>query len=113
PPDEETTAVLERWASVLERLGEDPVLCAREVEWVAKHRLLEAMRRRDGLTWDHPRLAAMDIQWSDLRPERGLYHRLLAAGAVERLVDPEDVARAVHSPPEDTRAYFRGTVVTR
>lgn len=111
--DAETRAVLERWDSVLARLGEDPLLCAREVEWVAKLRLLEGMRRRDHLAWDHPRLAAMDIQWSDVRPERGLYHRLLAAGAVERLVDPAEVAAAVTDPPQDTRAYFRGTVVRR
>ncbi|WP_250444775.1 depupylase/deamidase Dop [Actinotalea sp. C106] len=112
-PDAETQAVLDRWDSVLERLGSDPRSCAREVEWVAKLRLLEGMRTRDHLAWDHPRLAAMDIQWSDLRPERGLYHRLAAAGAVERLTDDEEVARAVHEPPADTRAYFRGTVVRR
>lgn len=112
-PDEPTAAVLDRWGSVLDRLAQDPALCAREVEWVAKLRLLEGMRSRDRLPWDHPRLAAMDIQWSDVRPERGLYHRLLAAGAVERLV-PEDAAEAaVTDPPSDTRAYFRGTVVRR
>jgi proteasome accessory factor A len=83
------------------------------VEWVAKLRLLEGMRRRDHLAWDHPRLAAMDIQWSDVRPERGLYHRLLAAGAIERLVDAAEVTTAVTEPPSDTRAYFRGTVVSR
>ncbi|WP_225754300.1 depupylase/deamidase Dop [Actinotalea sp. Marseille-Q4924] len=111
--DEETRSVLERWDSVLTRLAEDPRLCAREVEWVAKLRLLDGMRRRDHLAWDHPRLEAMDIQWSDVRPERGLYHRLLAAGAVERLVDPTEVQAAVTEPPTDTRAYFRGTVVSR
>ncbi len=112
-PDEATAAVVERWASVLGRLGTDPASCAREVEWVAKLRVLEGMRSRDHLAWDHPRLAAMDIQWSDVRPERGLYHRLEAAGAVERLVGDEEVARAVTAPPQDTRAYFRGTVVRR
>ncbi len=111
--DEATVAVVERWASVLERLRTDPASCAREVEWVAKLRLLEGMRSRDHLAWDHPRLAAMDIQWSDVRPERGLYHRLAAAGAVEQLVADEEVARAVTAPPDDTRAYFRGTVVRR
>lgn len=112
-PDQPTAEVLDRWASVLDRLGTDPMTCAREVEWVAKLRLLDAMRSRDHLAWDHPRIAAMDIQWSDVRPERGLYHRLLAAGAVERLTHDDDVARAVTEPPEDTRAYFRGTVVRR
>ncbi|MCV2394807.1 depupylase/deamidase Dop [Actinotalea sp. M2MS4P-6] len=111
--DTESEPVVERWASVLDRLAQDPALCAREVEWVAKLRVLDAMRRRDHLAWDHPRLAAMDIQWSDVRPERGLYHRLVAAGAVERLVDDAEIERAVHEPPGDTRAYFRGTVVRR
>ena len=111
--DADSADVLARWASVLDRLALDPASCAREVEWVAKLRLLEGMRSRDRIGWDNPRLAAMDIQWSDVRPERGLYHRLLAAGAVERLVADDEVARAVHEPPEDTRAYFRGTVVRR
>ena len=112
-PDEQTAGVLDRWASVLERLAVDPMTCAREVEWVAKLRLLEGMRSRDHLGWDSVRLAAMDIQWSDVRPERGLYHRLAAAGAVERLTTDDEVARAVGAPPADTRAYFRGTVVRR
>ncbi|NCT89841.1 proteasome accessory factor PafA2 [Cellulomonas sp. APG4] len=111
--DPQTAEVLERWASVLDRLGTDPMSCACEVEWVAKLRVLEAMRARDRLAWDHPRLAALDIQWSDLRPERGVYHRLLAAGAVERLTGDDEVERAVHEPPEDTRAWFRGNVVRR
>ncbi len=112
-PDDATQDVVARWGSVLDRLAVDPAGCAREVEWVAKLRLLEGLRSRDGLAWDHPRLAAMDIQWSDVRPERSIYHRLAAAGAVERLVTDEEVARAVVDPPEDTRAYFRGTVVRR
>jgi len=111
--DDETRAVLDRWDSVLERLGTDPSSCAKEVEWVAKLRLLDRLRRRDHLDWDHPRLAAMDLQWSDVRPERSIYHRLLAAGAAERVVDERAVSQAVHHAPEDTRAYFRGEVMAR
>ena len=55
----------------------------------------------------------MDLQWSDVRPERGLYHRLVQADAVELLVTPEQVADAVVHPPLDTRAYFRGEAVAR
>ncbi|WP_043109939.1 depupylase/deamidase Dop [Paraoerskovia marina] len=112
-PDEITAEVLDRWTSVLDRLGRDLGECTRDVEWVAKLRLLDRMRRRDGLAWDHPRLAALDLQWSDVRPERGVYHRLVAADAVDRLVDEGEVARAVHHAPTDTRAYFRGEVVAR
>lgn len=105
--------VLDRWRSVLRRLATDPASCAREVEWVAKRRLLEGLRTRDRLPWDHPRLHAMDLQWSDVRPERGIYHRLVASGAAERLVDDESVADAVLHAPIDTRAYFRGEVMAR
>ena len=55
----------------------------------------------------------MDLQWSDVRPERSIYHRLLAAGAAERVVDERAVSQAVHHAPEDTRAYFRGEVMAR
>jgi len=113
PTDAQTRDVLDRWESLLGRLASDPASCAREVEWLAKLRLLEGMRRRDQLAWDHPRLAAVDLQWSDVRPERGLYHRLAAAGAVERLVSEDEVTLAVRHPPEDTRAYFRGESVAR
>ena len=111
--DDDTRAVVDRWTSVLHRLATDRASCARDVEWVAKLRLLEGLRSRDGLEWDHPRLAAMDLQWSDVRPERGIYHRLVGAGAVERLVDDADVGWAVAHPPRDTRAFFRGEVMAR
>ncbi|MCB7137354.1 depupylase/deamidase Dop [Cellulosimicrobium marinum] len=111
--DAPTRDVLERWDSVLTRLATDRDGCARDVEWVAKLRLLDRLRERDGLDWGHPRLAALDLQWSDVRPERGIYHRLLAAGAVDRVVDEREVGAAVHHAPEDTRAYFRGEVMAR
>lgn len=111
--DPQTLDVLIRWASVLDRLGTDPMTCAADVEWVAKWRLLEGLRTRDHLTWDNVRLAALDLQWSDVRPERGVFARLARAGAVERLVDPADVTTAVGTPPLDTRAWFRGESVRR
>ena len=48
------------------------------------------------------------LQYADIRPEKGLYHRLVAGGRIERLVDDVTVEAAMHEPPEDTRAYFRG-----
>ncbi|HLT83621.1 MAG TPA: depupylase/deamidase Dop [Phototrophicaceae bacterium] len=111
--DAETRDVLDRWDAVLTRLGEDPMSCAADVEWVAKLRVLEGMRRRDGIGWENPRLAALDLQWSDVRPERSIYQRLAASGAVELLVTPEEVDEAVHAAPPDTRAWFRGETVRR
>ncbi len=106
--DADTRDVLDRWASVLERLERDPMECATELDWVAKLRLLEQYRERDGLDWDSAKLHLIDLQYADLRPEKGLYHRLVQLGRIERLLDDERVERAMHEPPDDTRAYFRG-----
>ncbi|MCR6030864.1 proteasome accessory factor PafA2 [Nocardioides sp. zg-579] len=106
--DAQTVDVLERWESVLDRLERDPMLCARELDWVAKLQLLESYRSRDGLDWDDAKLHLIDLQYSDIRPEKGLYSKLVAAGRIERLLDDASVESAMHDPPEDTRAYFRG-----
>jgi proteasome accessory factor A len=106
--DPQTLDVLARWESVLDRLERDPMLCARELDWVAKLKLLEQYRTRDNLAWDDAKLQLIDYQYSDIRPEKGLYHRLLGLGRIERLLDDHAVELAMHDPPEDTRAYFRG-----
>jgi hypothetical protein len=106
--DDMTADVLARWESVLTRLAEDPMLASRELDWVAKLELLEGYRTREGLAWGHPKLQLVDLQYSDVRSTRGLYNRLVARGRMVQLVSEEDVVRAIESPPEDTRAYFRG-----
>ncbi|WP_435747607.1 depupylase/deamidase Dop [Nocardioides sp. SYSU DS0663] len=106
--DPQTRDVLARWESVLDRLERDPMLCAAELDWVAKLKLLESYRQRDGLDWTDAKLHLIDLQYSDIRPEKGLYHRLVAGGRIERLLDDASVDSAMHDPPEDTRAYFRG-----
>ena len=106
--DPQTVEVLRRWESVLDRLERDPMDCASELDWVAKLQLLEQYRSRDGLGWDDAKLALIDYQWSDIRPEKGLYHRLARAGRIERLLDDATIDAAMHDPPVDTRAYFRG-----
>jgi proteasome accessory factor A len=111
--DADTVEVLARWESVLTRLERDPMLCVRELDWVAKLSLLQGFRDREGLDWDHPRLGLIDVQYTDVRPEKGLYQRLAARDRVERLVSDAAVAAAVEDPPEDTRAYFRGRCLAK
>jgi len=106
--DPDTAEVMRLWADVLTRLGRDPSSCAADLDWVAKQQVLEGYRERDGLDWSDARLRAVDIQWSDVRPEKGLFHRLAERGRMTRLVDAAAVEQAVTVPPEDTRAWFRG-----
>ena len=81
---------------------------SRELDWVAKQQVLQGYIDRDGLDWTDSRLRAIDIQWSDVRPDKGIFHKLRAAGRFEELVTESAVLEAVHEPPHDTRAYFRG-----
>ncbi|MGI8578233.1 MAG: depupylase/deamidase Dop [Nocardioidaceae bacterium] len=106
--DAQTSDVLDRWESVLIRLRRDPMECRRELDWVAKLALLESYRDRDRLDWDNPKLHLIDLQYADLRPDKGLYARLVARGSIDRLLTDDEVLRAVVDPPRDTRAYFRG-----
>jgi proteasome accessory factor A len=111
--DDQTSDVLARWESVLSRLADDPMRLARELDWVAKLRLLEGYRDRDGLDWSSSRLQLVDLQYADIRPEKGLYNRLVSRGAMETLLGDGAAQAAVGTPPDDTRAYFRGECLRR
>jgi Pup amidohydrolase len=111
--DEQTIDVLSRWESVLHRLATDVMQLAGELDWVAKLRLLEGYRDRDNLDWDSSRLQLIDLQYADVRPEKGLYHRLVSRGAMQTLLSPGVAETAMDAAPEDTRAYFRGECLRR
>ena len=111
--DPQTSDVLQRWESVLTRLDTDPMSLASELDWVAKLQMLQGYRERDGLGWEHPRLGLVDLQYADVRPEKGLYNRLVAAGRMQRLVTEAQVQHAVTTPPTDTRAWFRGQCLAK
>ncbi len=96
--------VMDRWASTLDALESDPMSLSTTLDWVAKYRLFEAYRERHDLDWTDARLSAMDIQYHDVRPGRGLAQKL----GLERVVTDDEVQGAVSAPPDDTRAYFRG-----
>src|SRR5688572_820409 len=112
-PDPRATHVLETWAHVLDLLERDPMECAEILDWPAKLRLLEGFRQRENLSWNAPRLHLVDLQYSDVRLDKGLYNRLVARGSMKRLVTEQQVLDAVDNPPPDTRAYFRGECLRR
>src|SRR3546814_17489572 len=104
--DAQTVDVLERWESVLTRLERDPMECARELDWVAKLKLLNHYRDHDSMGWDDAKLHMIDLQYADIHPEKGLYHHLVRLGKIEPLLDPRDPEDAMHDPPAARRAPF-------
>jgi proteasome accessory factor A len=101
--------VLQRWEAVLTGLETDPMSLADQLDWVAKYRMIEGFRSRHGVSWDDPKVTALDLQYHDLRPSKSLFARL----GVETVLDADEVERAVTDPPPDTRAFFRGTCLRR
>ena len=105
--DEDARHVLVEWRRILETLASDPMALTSELDWVAKLHLIEAMRERDGLELDDPRLAMLDLAYHDVAPESGLHHLLVRRGRMGRLVGEAEVLRAMEEPPR-TRALLRG-----
>ncbi|MGI8755018.1 MAG: depupylase/deamidase Dop [Acidimicrobiales bacterium] len=101
--------ILDEWDHVLTGLETDPSSLADRIDWVAKHRLLSAYQDRHGLAWTDPKLAALALQYHDMRPERSLADRV----GLVRLTDDDEVRQAMEDPPTDTRAYFRGRCLQR
>lgn len=101
--------VLDRWEKVLATLESDPASLVGVLDWVTKWRILEGYRERYGLLSGDIRLRALDLQYHDLRPERSLFRRL----GCETIVPRFDIESAIDSPPEGTRAYFRGRCLER
>ena len=103
-PEEVAQDVLTRWEAVLATLESDPMQLADQLDWVAKLRMFEGFMDRHECDWDDARLRALDLQYHDLRPDKGLARRL----KLQRVTTDEEVEAAITTPPPDTRAYFRG-----
>ena len=108
-----TKDVLVRWESVLDKLERDPRQLVAELDWVAKQQMIESYVERKGCGWDDPRVALMDLQYHDVRPEKGLYYTLERSRRIERLLDDEEIANAEFHAPRGTRAYFRGACLQK
>ncbi len=100
--------LLEKWQYVLEKLAEDPMSLHRELDWVIKRELINSYISRKGCSFDDQRVFMMDLQYHDLRRDKGIYFTLERQGFVERIVTDEEILMAIKTPPADTRAYFRG-----
>jgi proteasome accessory factor PafA2 len=100
--------VMMRWEETLAALEDDPIKLERQLDWVAKLSTLSSYRDKHGLEWNDPKLALLDLQYHDVRMDKGIANVLVRNGKLERLSTEDEVQRAIEAPPTDTRAYFRG-----
>mgnify|MGYP003694096427 CR=1 FL=1 len=66
---------------------------------------------RHRLSWRDPKVSLLDLQYHDIRPEKGVYYRLALNDQVDRITDDETIEQAKHVPPQTTRARLRGEFI--
>ena len=111
--DEETQWLLAEWEAVLDDLERSVLLAGDRVDWVAKRNLLGALQDEEKLDWSDPWLQAIDLEYHHVNGEEALFAALEEQGVVRRIVAEDEIRAAIVSPPETTRAYFRGRAVAR
>lgn len=110
--DDVSTRVLDLWERSLDAVATDDLgKVGTEIDWIIKYRLLDSYAAKHGLDITDPRLAQLDLAYHDINPRRGVHHVLQRAGKAARVVTDEDIAAAVDTPPQTTRARLRGEFV--
>lgn len=109
----EAADILQKWEYVLTKLEEDPMQLHHEIDWVIKLHLLQAYGERTNLAPETSgdRMLMLDLQYHDIRREKGLYFLLERKGQVVRLATNEQIEKAMVDPPQNTRAKMRGELI--
>ncbi len=111
-PEDQQQAV-RMWRETLTQLRKDPLQLYREIDWVAKYRLIEQLRARENVSLTSPKVAMIDLLYHDTSHQRGLFYRMQARGQAERMVTDDMINNATVNPPQTTRARMRGAFVKR
>jgi proteasome accessory factor A len=99
------------WEHAINCLETDQDRLERQVDWIAKRKVIESYRSRHNISLAHPRIAHMDLAYHDVNRKRGIYYRMDARGMAERMCDELDIERATQEPPQSTRAKLRGEFI--
>lgn len=109
PVEQRVTAL---WGEVLGLLENDLLSTSHLLDWTAKLALIKSFEAR-GLSINDPKMYLIDLQYSDIDPQKSLYHALVSKGRMKTLCSAQDIADAAATPPQDSRAYFRGRVMDK
>ena len=112
--DEQTARRARRGGSAcLTRLDRRPDVAVARARLGREARAAAGLSRSRGPRLGRAQAELVDLQYSDVRQDKGLYNRLVARGRMERIVSDAEIDRAVTEPPMDTRAYFRGRCLSK
>lgn len=111
--DELETSALKEWILVMESLENDPMSLDDRIDWVIKHRLLDRFCARHNVSLDSMEAQALDLQYHDINPSRGVFHKLTSGHHVRQLIDESAITHATEWAPTTTRAHLRGDFIRK
>lgn len=111
PPEEQRA--LEMWKDTIETIERDPLSLDTTIDWVIKHHLVHSFMARHECRMDDPRVQMLDLQYHDIRRDRGIFHKLQDRGRVTRVLTDDQIERAMVEAPTSTRAHLRSRFIRR
>ncbi|MEM9656695.1 MAG: Pup--protein ligase [Actinomycetota bacterium] len=111
-PEDELKA-LRMWEHVMTHLESDPFKLDTELDWVIKYNLIESYRKKHDLPLSHAKVALLDLQYHDIRRDKGVFYKLQDSGRAERTLHDDQMYDAIDTPPQTTRAKLRGDFIRR
>ena len=109
--DENETRALREWEIVMHALETDPMKLDDRIDWVIKKRLLDKYCERHNAALDSAESLAIDLQYHDIDPQRGLFNKMATRDMVQTLLQPDDIRHAQNFAPTTTRAHLRGEFI--
>lgn len=105
--------IVDIWEDTLLKLKRrDFESLAPRLDWVLKLKVLErAVSRYPELIRDAAQMKVLDLMYSSIDPEEGLYWFYERRGEVERVVTDQEIDRFLREPPDDTRAWLRARIL--
>jgi proteasome accessory factor A len=102
---------LEMWEHCVTTIENDPLKLDTEIDWVIKYNLIESFRAKHNLPLDDARVATLDLQYHDIRRDRGVFYRMQDRQMVDRICKDDDIELAMDLAPQTTRAKLRGDFI--
>ena len=76
---------------VLHQLEQDPLQLVGKIDWITKRWLLDSFVQDEGIAWDDPWLASLDLEYHNLDPERGIFWGLETDGQTTRVSQEHEI----------------------
>ncbi len=108
---EEWKWLTDEWARTLNDIREDPNRLTDRIDWAIKRNLFNEFMESEGVDWEDPIMQSLDLEYHNLDPERGLFNGLMQQNEILSIIPESEIRKAIHEPPNNTRAKIRGNFV--